>query len=544
MNIRTGEFDVKVTGTEIFASNLRYLSIMWFKSLTRKEMTILSAFSLFAFLIRIPLALRPVRALAGFPYGDDAFYLFSIAKHFAARQGFSVDGLHLTNGFQPLIVILYAPIFWLCGPNAWLAIRWTFILNGLTAAFFVWAVAIFLRTIERAPDPKSVSIPVVGAALWTFTYPLFIQMANGLETGLASLLLLIALILFAEESAKQEEVPSTGSAQAASRWWLLGIVLGFMVLARIDAAVFVAILVILLLYRKQPRAAFATGLIAFLISLPWWIFNWVYFGSLMPMSGQAENIWPLPPHENIYRATQAVSDILSLVFYLPHSLSFTASVCWLLMLLGGISFLIYRTHLSDHIRRSFRLDAFVPLAIFSIVLFFYYTFFFRAPHFLERYFQPARILWSLVVAGGLGVLWRKKRARKFIIAVAIFGLAFTIDRYAANCYFIPQTADFYDAGLWANAHPNEKIGMLQSGIAGFVAPNVINLDGKVNAAALRAHQQGRLAEYLRHEHFTYIADEKPFIEDIAKIARSDELIFDSVGMIGNIQLMKRHDDSE
>ncbi|MFI5202212.1 MAG: hypothetical protein ACHQNE_07480, partial [Candidatus Kapaibacterium sp.] len=301
---------------------MRYLRIMGFKLLSRKETAILSAFSLFAFLIRIPLALHSNPALAVFPYGDDAFYLFSIAKHFAAGQGFSVDGLHLTNGFQPLIVLLYTPIFLLCGPNAWLAVRWTLLLNGVIAALFVWAVAIFLRTIERAPDTKSISIPVVGAALWTFTYPLFVQMANGLETGLASLLLLIALIIYAKESSKIERVPSAG--EPPSRWWLLGTVLGFAVLARIDAAILVAILVLLLFLRKQPRAAIVTGAIAFLISLPWWIFNWVHFGSLMPTSGQAENIWPLPPHENIYRATQAVSNILSFVFYLPHSLSFPA----------------------------------------------------------------------------------------------------------------------------------------------------------------------------------------------------------------------------
>ena len=81
--------------------------------------------------------------------------------------------------------------------------------------------------------------------------------------------------------------------------------------------------------------------------------------------------------------------------------------------------------------------------------------------------------------------------------------------------------------------------MLQSGVASFVAPNVINLDGKVNTAALVAHQQGRLAEYLREQQFTMIADDKPLVEDLATIARSGELFFDSVGMIDHIQLMKR-----
>ncbi|HZK75983.1 MAG TPA: hypothetical protein VFD13_03660, partial [Candidatus Kapabacteria bacterium] len=209
-----------------------------------------------------------------------------------------------------------------------------------------------------------------------------------------------------------------------------------------------------------------------------------------------------------------------------------------LLLLGGIAYLTYRTHLTDRMRRSFRIDILWSLGLFSVVLFFYYTFFFRAPHFLGRYFQPARMLWSLLVAMGVAILWHETIARKLILVIAVLGLAFTADRYMVDYFGTPAT-EFYDMGLWAQAHPSEKIGMLQSGIASFVAPNIVNLDGKVNAAALRAHQQGRLAEYLCDEHFTYIADEKSFIEDIAAIARNDELFFDSVGMIDRIQLMKR-----
>ena len=81
--------------------------------------------------------------------------------------------------------------------------------------------------------------------------------------------------------------------------------------------------------------------------------------------------------------------------------------------------------------------------------------------------------------------------------------------------------------------------MLQSGIAGFIAPNVTNLDGKVNAAALRAHQEARLGEYLREERFTYLAYWKPFVEDLASIGRQANLEFDSVGRIGHFQIMRR-----
>jgi hypothetical protein len=83
--------------------------------------------------------------------------------------------------------------------------------------------------------------------------------------------------------------------------------------------------------------------------------------------------------------------------------------------------------------------------------------------------------------------------------------------------------------------------MLQSGLAGFVAPNVVNLDGKVNAAALEAHERGELGKYIKSEGFTFLADWKPFVEDLAQLCRPDELFFDSVGTVGRIQIMKRRE---
>jgi len=160
--------------------------------------------------------------------------------------------------------------------------------------------------------------------------------------------------------------------------------------------------------------------------------------------------------------------------------------------------------------------------------------------------QPMRIMWIVIfvlAAPPVSTVIKKyghaKIYRGSVLLAIAFALAFGINRYSTNFFNIQATADFYDFGSFAAVHPNEKIGMLQSGIASFIAPNVINLDGKVNFAALKAHQQGRLAEYLRYENFTYIADLKPFIEDLAAIAQEDELYFDSVGMIGKIQLMKR-----
>jgi hypothetical protein len=512
---------------------------MWSQSLTRREKYSVAALSFLTFALRIPLAFRPAPELGGLPYTDDAFYLFSIARNLAKGLGPTVDGTHLTNGFQPLILLFYTPIFWFCGADSWLAVRWTFVLNGMIAALTVCAVALFLRTIERQPQtrgasPTMLTAPIAGAALWTCTFQIFSEMTNGLETGLTSLLLFIALTLYAT----LEKNVSRSLKIPIVRWIGFGAMLGLAVLARIDAAMFVAIVVIVLMVQQNIREAFATGLSALLVSAPWWTFNWVTFGSLMPSSGQAENSWPMPKWENIERAVKSISDIFSLVFYVPGKLGPILRSIWAVVFIATIILVSYRTKLLERLRASFRLGSLIPLLLFSLALLLYYTFFFRAPHFIDRYLQPGRMAWSVFIAIAASVFWREKIARWIIVGIAIVGVVFSINGYLRNNFPARQTYDFYNIGVWANNHPDEKIGMLQSGIASFIAPNIINLDGKVNTDALRAHQQGRLAAYLRDEHFTYIADWKPFIADIDTIAQKNELYFDSVGMVGSIQLMK------
>jgi hypothetical protein len=503
-------------------------------SLNRKEKYAVAVLSFVTFLLRVPLAFRPERELAGLPYTDDCFYLFSIARSIAKGLGPTVDGTHLTNGFQPLIVLLYTPIFWLCGSDGWLAIRWTFILNGAIAALTIWAVALLLKTLERVPSRRGLTAPVVGAAIWTFTIAIFAEMTNGLETGLSSLLLFLSLTLYA----KLPHDGKDGVKIPVSHWVIFGTILGLAVLARIDAAILVVILTITLFITRRSMEAVVTAGMALLVSAPWWIFNRVSFGSLMPSSGQAENSWPMPPFENIHRAVQAISDIVSLVFYLPGHLGPIVRTVWTVLFICGILFVSYRIRLLEKLRNSFQLKPLFPFLLFSIALLVFYTFFFRAPHFISRYLQPGRMLWSILIAASVSMLWREKIGRFVMLAIAVIGLTFSIVEYAGNYFPAVQTSELFETGQWANRHPQEKIAMLQSGIASFIAPNIINLDGKVNSDALRAHQQGRLAEYVRDEHFTYIADWKPFIEDIAATLKKDELYFDSVGMIGGIQLMK------
>jgi hypothetical protein len=488
------------------------------------------ALASFAFLIRVPLAFGSAAGLTA-RYGDDAFYILSVARNFASGRGITIDGTHLTNGFQPLIAALYSLAFW-AGGDSWTAVRITVLMNAAITFATVIAVASVARKLWNPVADKFWQRPsVIAAFLWACSISIFHQTTTGLETALYSLTLLLVL----GEYLRSDTSP-----------WRLGLLLGIAVLARIDAAILVAILVGYDLWIRNIRRAIIEGALAFIVSLPWWLFNLLNFGSLMPTSGKAEVSWPTTLTEQLYRLIQTLNDIAIVMIYTPHDSSFAIRIVTMVVIAAAIALLFFRMSVLRHLKNS-KLRALLPFWLFGFILIIYYTFYFRAPHFIIRYLQPLRIIallsWSVVLGEILmrNNLSPKNRVPKLAIAICLLiSLGFGVNRYFAF-YHKPNGSEFYDVGIWASAHPHDRIGMLQSGIAGFVAPNVVNLDGKVNAAALDAHERGELGRYIKAEGFTYLADWKPFVEDIAQLCRQDELFFDSVGMVQRVQIMKRRE---
>ena len=93
--------------------------------------------------------------------------------------------------------------------------------------------------------------------------------------------------------------------------------------------------------------------------------------------------------------------------------------------------------------------------------------------------------------------------------------------------------------MWAEQHPNLKIGMGQSGIASFFAPNVTNLDGKVNPDALKAIQGDSLGAYIKRTGFDYINDWVGIAEPILRSAQRYGAEYAPVDTIERVILYKR-----
>lgn len=463
-----------------------------------------------AFVIRVSLALRDDVSLTARLHNDDSFYLHTVSKNIGFGNGFTIDGKQLTNGVQPLIVILNAPFYYASSPDRWLGLRLSFVLASFVDCITILLLYKLLQILTKDKGSQWTSPPITGAILWAFLYPIISQTMNGMETGLLSLFMILTLYLYSKYRQNNSTQPLS-----AREYAVLGVTLGFMVLSRIDTVIFCAVLFFNELYLLRRRASFSLlllPLLSFLVSSPWWIYNITVFGSLMPSSGTAESINGPSLAENILRGATTLSDIAVSMVNLPYDkVSFLMKMVWIFFGIGVCLLLFTRKDFRSVVLPVIASPTIRILLIHGSLLFFFYVLVFHAPYFIPRYLQPLRILGIISMSIVLSVLIREKLMktkllhRALFVVVSVVVIAFNVIFYANN-FFGKGMSELYYAGLWASAHKNAVVGMQQSGTAGFVADNIVNLDGKVNAEVLDSMKQGKRGAYITKSTITHIAD--------------------------------------
>ncbi|MFH1755865.1 MAG: glycosyltransferase family 39 protein [Candidatus Latescibacterota bacterium] len=173
----------------------------------------------------------------GFLY-DDSFYAFKIAQNMAAGKGMTFDGVHPTNGFQPLYVLFLVPLFFFFGGT--LSFPIYFALTFL--AVFTLLTAFLLYRICNRYVGRTASL--IAALIWVFSPIVTKQSANGLETALTAFMIALCTVYYLEKIRPLLRPPLL-------RLLLFGLLLGLAVLSRIDSIFFV--LVVCLDYLHQLR---------------------------------------------------------------------------------------------------------------------------------------------------------------------------------------------------------------------------------------------------------------------------------------------------
>lgn len=453
--------------------------------------------------VQVYLATRPFDFLITNVLPDDAFYYFKLAGHLAQGAVPSFDGTHLTNGFHPLWLLVLVPIF---APFAGAAsLTPVYHVLGLSVVMNVITALVVFATIARFTQSRFVR--AFALMLWCLNPFLILESMNGLETSLS---LLLASSFFLCALALED----TGRARG---YLLLGALAGLMILARLDLAFYLAAFLAWMILRNRKDAArvkraLLAGLVATLVVLPWFAWNYSHFGMIFTTSASNAN--------TLVTKTLIVQDNGDSVFQWGKAIAYdvdyqvrllllhTGSAAFVLMLMGAVAVLANQRMLGIP-RRLNQVSAAQALFIGFVLLFLVEV----VGRFVGRswYFVTVGIfvslLFAVVVAKLMPRLSYERSVAVLLTAFIVFTFYVSWSKEGRDRYVSQQ--ETYAAALWTNAHlPDDAVvGAFNSGILGYFSERkVVNLDGLVNNSAYDAMREKRLWSYLSAAGVTHIID--------------------------------------
>lgn len=452
------------------------------------------------------------RALAETFMTEDGYLMLTIARNMAIGLGMSVsDGTIPSNGVQPLATFIFAIPYLLTDGDKVLGIWGVQLISAIIAVIGIFTVRAFARVV-LAPQDDAPIWPWMVAALWFCGQHTLLHTMNGLETGLYTVMVTLTLVVFARLLAE-------GADAGFADRMLLGAVGGITFLARNDAIfLLVAIVIVWVIHetvvaRKRSTQigteAAPPMLLATMIAAPWLINNYVNFGSVVPVSGTAQSLSG-GFAKNADLVPAVLFEYLFPMLPVPNSLQFNpifqiVAVALLLGIVGAFFVQVWRRGAPvRYVVLAYLLFAFAMVA--------YYGFYFGAGWFLSRYLSPlAPLLTVAMLSGVLSLIARLTPIQKSRIVRGFGLLGLMLCFILLGRLLIPgvkeqghmQVADW----VTTNVPKDTWIGAAQTGTVGYWHDRTINLDGKVNPAALEAIlKDGHVLNYVLQSPVEYLAD--------------------------------------
>lgn len=478
--------------------------------LPRSEAPSVGVWALVLPLFGIGLALRigPLleagrRLFTHFP-SEDAYLMLTIARNLALGSGMTTaDGTIPTGGTQPLATLLWAAAFGLAEADRELGVRLVLVLEVLISSLVPVALYVFgTHVLRHRAYARSASL--LAAAAW-YASPVSLGLSmNCQETGLYAL----GTVLGAQALLVMSET------QRAWRVLLTGVLLGVVFWVRNDAAFLIgagcATYVLVggggsreLLGRRILQAVLV-GLVSVLIALPWLVYNYQGFGSVVPISGTSQAMGSeLGP--SLVRLPAVLAQYLLVVVPLRTPMEPRWWLAGSFVVLGALFFYARAWTRAAGTERQ----ALLLVGLFALALGVYYTAFFGAPYFLKRYLFPLSPFLALGTTAGVLRVLRLPRLAAHRGIVLPLGVALA----AALAFHVLPPRGGDSRNHWAkvewiqsNLTAADWVGAIQSGTIGFFHDRTLNLDGKVNPEALRARELGRLPAYLVQSSVGWLVD--------------------------------------
>ena len=453
----------------------------------------------------LTLCFRPTTQLENKPLTEDGYLLLSVSRNLAIGHGLSADGTHLTNGFQPLFTVIASLPYLVTDGNRVAGLRGVLGLYLLCYMATGLVVGLICRRMFK-PGTRAYRVAApLGAVCYLSASFVILTSFNGLETGVQ--LLVYALIWW---------YWATHDLQSITQQTILGALLGAAVLARVDSAFLVAVVTIYLACRRQIQAAMVAGVTAVVVSAPWWIYNIVLTGSLMPTSARAEHAWAL----SAFRVKGMVQAVSTDIMPWTYASQFNTSLAVALLRLGGAALVITfclrlaRTSAAGPDGAASGRVASVGRLIVAAAggLIVWYPLYSFAYYFYARYLAPLTLV---AVVGAVWLLLRAIGSRSVAVPVGIAAVlsiaavvlfaALDIGKVPGNL-MLTQQVSLVESLVPSGA----AVAAGQSGTLSYFRDGVVNLDGKSNIDALS--HAGDIPQYLESLGVRWICDEPGYLQ--------------------------------
>ena len=468
------------------------------------------------------LALRDGGQVFATPLTEDGFYSLAVARNVARGAGITADGRQPTNGFQPLFTAVEAGCYFVAGGDEVLAVRLVLGLSWLIYVATAWLVGAIAADLagDTPPDSRATRRARwwLAGLLYGGGFLSFMHHFNGLETGLVLLLYAVAW-------------------RAYQRGWFehrfgpigFGALFGLLVLARIDAAVFVALFCAWQFaahWRTEPAQALwragSTAAVAVIVSSPWWAYNYLEFGSLMPTSGTAQQEWALSDRRLRWVLwALGVSSLPTLWLGRFDELFHDGIVPSVLraLVIGALALLIARAwrqasplagNATVRARRTVAFGAVLAAAMAALAL--YYGLSFIAYWFYYRYLFPVALIASVLIAwwaAPVALAW--PRAAVMLVALLCAPTMISAVMAQRGHTLHVETVYWEQLALIDEQVPDtDFVAAGQTGTLGYFRAHTVNVDGKVNREAIP--YQDHMWDYLARRDVHWFADWPFYVE--------------------------------
>jgi len=419
---------------------------------------------------------------------DDASYYLKIAENFNNGKGFSFDGLHQTNGFQPLWQFILIALTFIYKSDPETTLRIVLILQ--VVLLFISGILIF-RFLSEYFTYKIIFVSGIIYILFVF-----FQSVNAMETAL--LVFMFSVLLYFSGKTKILEIHDPKNE------FIFGLLSGLLILTRLDSVFFIIPAVILCIFRifsddgrmKKKLTLFLIFTGSAFVLLTYLIYNYAEFGNIIPVSGYLKSGFPEVKFNDKFN---------DLLYYRETYFAFTAVI-----------YLIWYFVNFKVSKKSYFHSCLAVMSTGVICLLIYMIFFLNWVIF-SWYFITYSLFVSLAVCLPLRYLLSFKNIRTanflffFIIIFISFYWGSKIFKFYTTGYGIlggNWNIQSYEAAQWTkkNTQPGDLFAMKDAGhFSYFSEREVINLDGLVNNFEYQEVLRNKLLkEYLMENRVKYI----------------------------------------